>query len=264
MMMGVGALALFACTLLTDANDRKVVAGPTDLDYTFIGMGVHASLPLDVAIVSEDDVLQGRARVLLPPAADPYPDVKVTLQKALPPGKNRLFFFIDNNDNNLVDSAPRSIVEHIWIEDVPTSGKGSFKHGINFQVFKESDYQSLNTDIVFELPALPAALRARECLARLVDDAIKESFELHVFLTADQHEVGYFKTFKGNPLPREIRLMGIIDAPNEYRIDVIIDDTQKNSINLSAPMGETEFSIPAARWFPGNNTQITACRNLAN
>src|SRR5262245_51256021 len=77
--------ALAACTLITDADDRKVVAGPTDLEFTFKEMGVHASLPLDVAVVSEDDILQGRARVFLPPKKDPYPDVTVTLERALPP-----------------------------------------------------------------------------------------------------------------------------------------------------------------------------------
>jgi hypothetical protein len=256
------ALALPACTLITDAHEREVIDGPTDLEFSFSEMGVHASLPLDVAIVSEDDVLQGRARVLLPPAQDAYPEVSVSLEKALPPGNNRLFFFVDNNENNRVDSAERAIVEHIWIEDVPASGKGSFKHGINFRVFTEDDYQALNKDIVFELPALPAALRARECLAKLVDAAIEESLALHVFLGEEQREVAYFKTFKGNPLPREIRLTGVIDAPNEYRIDVILDGERRNSINLSAPLGDEPFSIPANRWFPGSAVQINACRTL--
>jgi hypothetical protein len=259
----LGVAPFAGCTLITDANDRKVVTGLTDLDFTFTEMGVHASLPLDVAIISEDDVLQGRARVLLPPAATPYPDVNVKLSKALVPGKNRLFFFIDNNQNNKVDSAPNKIDEHVWIEDVPTSGKGSFKHAINFTVFSESDYQSLNTDVVFELPNVPAnAPRIRACLAKLLDDRMKESLELHVTLTADQHEVGYFKTFKGNPLPNEIRLAGVVDAPNEYRIDVVVDGEQRNSINLSSETGETEFVIPTNRWFLGNNADVTNCRNL--
>jgi hypothetical protein len=258
----LGALALSGCTLITNANDRKVVDKPIDLDFTFSEMGVHASLPLDVAIVSEDDVLSGRARILLPPAATPYPDVNVKLQKALAPGKNRLFFFIDNNQNNLVDSAERSIVEHIWIEDVPTSGKGSFKHGINFRVFTEDDYQSLNKDIVFELPALPAAQRIRACLAKLIDEKIKESFELHVLLSADQREVAYFKSFKGNPLPSEIRLTGVIDAPNEYRIDVVVDDEPNKSILLNSSVDDEAFVIPSSRWFLGNNADVTACRNM--
>jgi hypothetical protein len=254
-------LSLSACTLVTNANDRKISDKPIDLDFTFSEMGVHASLPLDVAIVSEDDVLQGRARILLPPTANRYPDVNVKLQKALPPGKNRLFFFIDNNQNNLVDSAERAIVEHIWIEDVPASGKGSFKHGINFRVFTEDDYQSLNKDVVFELPALPAAVRIRACLAKLIDERVKESFELHVLLSADQREVAYFKSFKGNPLPNEIRLTGVIDAPNEYRIDVVVDDDTKNSIILSSSVDEDEFVIPSNRWFLGSNADVTGCRS---
>lgn len=260
----LGSASLTGCTLITDANDRKVVSGPTDLDFTFTEMGVHASLPLDVAIVSEDDVLQGRARVLLPPAATPYPEVNVKLGKALAPGKNRLFFFIDNNQNNMIDSTPNKIDEHIWIEDVPTSGKGSFKHGINFRVFSQDDYQSLNADVVFELPNIPSnAPRIRACLAKLLDDRMKESFELHVTLTSGQREVAYFKTFKGNPLPNEIRLAGVIDAPNEYRVDVIVDGEQKNSINLSSELGEPEFVIPTNRWFLGNNADVTGCRNLS-
>ena len=255
--------SLSACTLITDADDRKVVAGLTDLDFTFAEMGVHKSLPLDVAIVNEDDVLQGRARVLLPAEASPYPEVNVKLENALPPGKHRLFFFIDNNQNNKVDGAPNRIDEHIWIEDVPASGKGSFKHSINFNPFTEADYQSLNTDVVFELPMLPAnAPRLRACLAKLVDDRIEDSLALHVTLTSEQREVAYFKTFKGNPLPEEIRLSGVIDVPNEYRIDVVIDGEQKNSINLTASEDDQEFVIPTNRWFPGNASDITACRNM--
>jgi hypothetical protein len=259
----LGLASLSACTLITDANDRKIIDGPTDLDFTFTEMGVHDSLPLDVAIVSEDDILQGRARVLLPPEATPYPEVNVKLKNALPPGQSRLFFFIDNNQNNKVDSAASRIDEHIWIEDVPTSGNGSFKHGINFRVFTEDDYQSLNTDVVFELPMVPAsALRIRACLAKLLDDRIEESFELHVTLATEQREVAYFKTFKGNPLPEEVRLKGVIDVPNEYRIDVIVDGEQKNSINLESSIDETEFVVPFNRWFPASVTDIANCRNL--
>jgi hypothetical protein len=259
----LGLASLSACTLITDANDRKVIDGPTDLEFTFTEMGVHDSLPLDVAIVSEDDILQGRARVLLPPAATPYPEVTVRLQKALAPGKNRLFFFIDSNQNNKVDGAENRIDEHLWIEDVPASGKGSFKHSINFNPFTEDDYQSLNTDVVFELPMVPAnAPRLRACLAKVLDDRIQESFELHVTLAADQREVAYFKTFKGNPLPEEIRLTGVIDVPNEYRIDVIVDGEQRNSVNLEAPLEAAEFVVPANRWFLGNAADIANCRNM--
>jgi hypothetical protein len=264
-IVGLSALlGLAGCTLITNADDRKVVEGgegaARDLRFAFKNMGVHERLALDVAVVNAEDLLQGRARIILPPSdgGARYPDVLLAMQRALVPGAYRLLFHVDGNDNNLVDSTPNNIEEHIWIEDVPPSGSGSFSHSLNFRFFTEQDYSNVGRNIVLEMPggAVPGE-QARLCLRELLDENVQRILEVKFFID-DGRQVAYFATFPGNPLPESITLTGIVDAPNKYTIDVFVDGRRTKSFNrdVQATQGLT---IPAAEWFPVPAAGLLTC-----
>jgi hypothetical protein len=258
----LSSAALVGCTLITDATDRKIVDGPRDLNFSFEDLNVHRGLPLDVAVVNEDDVLQARARVILPPEqnAAKYPIVPINLHRALPPGKNRLLFYIDNNNDNLINKQPNGdALEHVWIRDVPSSGSGSFAHTFDFNPFTEDDYTALNGDLIIGMPnAADAGAAVRLCLMKLFKDTVKDSVVIHVFSSEDDREVAYFKTFPGNPTGTPEVFKGVIDAPNMYRIDVLVDGKLKNSINRSSEVGKA-LVVPAGSWFPANNALTNGC-----
>jgi hypothetical protein len=258
--LALSALSLAACTFITDATERKIVDGPGDLEFSFDGLSVHFDKTLDVAVVNGDDVLQARARVILPPKQDPYPSVPINLHRALPSGKNRLLFFIDNDSNNVIDVQPNGdVLEHLWIRDVPGSGRGSFMHTFDFNPFSDDDYTALNGDLIIGTPnAMDAGPAVRLCLMKLFKDTVKESVVIHVVSIEDDREVAYFKTFPGSPTGSQEVFKGVIDAPNEYRIDVLVDGKLKNSINRSSEVGK-DLLVPAGSWFPANNAMTAGC-----
>ena len=258
-------LGASACTFITDANERKVGSGAAgDLRITFKSMAVHQSLPMDIAIVNQDDILQGRARILLPPrpAVPGYPDVQLVMEKTLGSGSYRLLFYIDDNGNNLVDRNPKdnSVLEHVWIEPVPANKPGSFTHNIRFVPFSEQDYTNIGGDIVLAAPMVPAGASEaiKLCLTQKLNAVVRKNLEVKVLLAEDERQIGYFETFRGNPMPSDVRLVGIVDAPNSYRFDVFVDGEKKSSFNRESAVG-AELVVPASEWFPITVAEIGSC-----
>ena len=98
----LAAILLSGCTVISGAGDYEVdpSAVVRDLDYTFINMIAHAgdaqrpdvqSGFLDVAVVDETNLLQARARIILPPAMGAeYADEQIVMHNALIAGAQRL------------------------------------------------------------------------------------------------------------------------------------------------------------------------------
>jgi hypothetical protein len=265
-LLAFGA-GLSACTLITSANDYEVdpaleggqepdASKTRDLQFEFIGMYPHAEMPLDVAVVNENQVLQARARMVLPPiTADvsKYPTIELDLHNGLPPGAHSLYFYADSDGDGMVDlkdngpgKAP-GIIEHIWIVDLDPDGIGEFTHVVDFQPFTEDDYSSLNGDLVMQLPMLQSAsVDVREC----IEDKIGGDVEIKLTLKSVDRQVGLFRRSADTPLPEDgIRLRGILDGGSIYRIDVVVDGATKKTFEKTAPpTGNLE--VPPGEWLP--------------
>src|SRR5262245_15649876 len=102
-MKAVAWLALLlgsGCTMVTGAGDYKVdpekeqeiadmmaMSMVRDLDYSFVDMSTHPNQALDVAVVDERDVLQARARIILPKlVGGVVPTERLVMKNALTPG----------------------------------------------------------------------------------------------------------------------------------------------------------------------------------
>lgn len=257
-------LGASACTLITDANERKVGGAEGDLRFVFKSMAVHESTPMDLAIINQDGLLQGRARMILPPrpASGDFPDVSLVMEKTLGGGQYELLFYIDDNNNNSVDRQPDGdgVLEHIWREPVPKSGQGTFTHNIRFVQFTEQDITDIGGDIVLQAPVIPpgAAEAIKQCFAQKFNSTVRKSLEIKVFLEEDQRQIAYFATFKGNPVPGSVRLVGIVDAPNMYRFDVFIDGAKKSSFNRESEVGK-DLVVMASEWLPFTAAELALC-----
>ena len=263
-----GLLALLlgtsACTLITDANERNVADAEGDLRFVFKNMTVHESVPMDVAIVNQDNVLQGRARIIMPPKPPvmEYPDVPLIMKSTLGGGTYRLFFYIDDDNDNLVDRNPMDdgVLEHIWQEAVPKNRPGTFTHNIRFMPFTEQDITSIGGDIVLEAPSIPENVSnvIKLCLAQKFNAVVRKNLEVKVFLVEDLRQIAYFETFRNNPTPSSVRLSGIVDAPNSYRFDVFVDGEQKSSFNRDSEVGK-DLILAAVDWFPLSVADLGTC-----
>jgi hypothetical protein len=217
-----------------------------------------------VALVNENKQMQARARIILAPNLPDgqIPDETMVLTRALKPfAEYELYFYADGNGSYAFDPG-----EHNWIEPVPASGKGTFVHSTTFPMdFSEDDFTLLNSDLIFDMPNLPGGMILQEaflaCLAQQF--ATVQTFDIRVFLEAEDRQVGLFKTYAGNEPTRGdleggIKLEGILDSGSAYRVDVVLND-QTNSFTITAPSDTsvTEVHVPAEQWFP---FRATDCR----
>jgi hypothetical protein len=278
----LGFLLSTGCTLVTGASDYEVdpdkeqevidamlLAETRDLDYGFAAMDAHADVALDVAVVNANDVMQARARIILPrPVEGTYPTEQLVMKNALTPGEQRLFFYADSDANNTVNSKADDLpaFEHIWIEPVPPSGMGLFTHSTNFIFFTEMDFDT-NEDLVLEPPMLelgnldPAQLA--DCVNKKFDALFDETFEVKIFLTDEDRQVGYFKMYEGGTPPPEfrVRLPGIIDNGSDYSFQVLLDGKRDEGreFTIRAPaMGP--LTVPASKWLGLEKLMAVTCR----
>lgn len=240
-----------ACTLASGILGYEVDPSieTRDLSFRFVGMKPHQTTPLDVAVVDQDQVMQARARIFLPPApSGDYPDEVLRMEQALTPGAHKLFFYADSNGDYVIDDG-----EHIWIEEVPPSGAGEFTHSTTFQFFTEEDFATQNGDMVFAYPRLSGVEddASAQCGAQHI--AAFDTFELRVFLVSEDRQVGLIKSYRGTLLSADLRLNGILDAGSAYRLDVLVDGEVEASSEHTAPVeaGQRELVIEPEAWFPG-------------
>jgi hypothetical protein len=267
-------LALTGCTAVTGAGDFKVddTAFPRDLDYTFEAMQPHAAVPMEVAVVDELGFAQARARIYLPPrpARCDYPDVRLTMERALWKGDYDLYFFIDGNPENYLldtDDAARTKVkdnEHPWIERVPASGVGSFSHSTNFRIFDTAELNTLGKSVVLQLPGLDSSSSAiRECLLGLISSSItKERIEVRVFLDegdGTRRQMGTLIAYKGVPLPNEVRLEGIVDVGSNYTVEI---DRGDETQSITFESVEDDIQISSQEWLGISLAAAAKCRQL--
>ncbi len=249
--------------MISGANDYEVQAkDPTastrDLDYEFIGMVAHAGIPLDVAVVDESDILQARARIILPPPVDDFPAERLVMKNGLTPGGQTLYFFADNDGDGSVDGTIRKIVEHIWIEPVPDDGKGQFMHDTNFDYFNEDDYRALNGALVLKMPESAAGADATAFLECL-DGKLGKQLDVILTLIEQDRQVGLFRRYRGTAAPEEVRLNGILDGGSQYSIEVIVDGKTKKKFEKQAPTND-DLVVPASEWLPISLAEALACR----
>jgi hypothetical protein len=258
------ASGLTACTLITGAADYKVNEDldstdtqVRDLQFTFTGMYPHAGKTLDVAVINDSDVLQARARIVLPPLPEDvlkYPPIDLDMDGALSPGPQSLYFFADENGDGLVDFEDNGegkkpgIIEHVWIVPLEPDGIGTFEHVADFQLFDESDYSSLNGDLVMKLPGL-ANMGAGELL-KCFEEKVAAQIDIVLTLKAAEKHVGLFRRYGRTAIPADgIRLRGILDGGSIYHIDVLVDGEVKKSFDKTAP-STGDLEVAPADWFP--------------
>jgi hypothetical protein len=257
-----------ACSAVTSAFDYHVddTAFPRDFNYTFTDMGAHAGMPMDLAVVDASGFVQSRVRMYLPPKPDKgaYPDVEVALEKALWTGSHRMFFYIDENTNYLLDTeddARKKAKEHTWIEPIADSGTGSFKHNTKFQIFATTDLQTIGADVIIRTPTIADSTAANAaCLLDLLRSKFMEQVEVRVFrheTDTDVRQMGMFRTYPGVPLPREIRLEGIVDKGSHYSVEIARDGEQ--SI-LDIPEVDGEILLKPEDWAGVSAAEILRCR----
>jgi hypothetical protein len=273
------------CTMVTGAGDYEVdpdreqeiidtmlLSMTRDLDYSFAAMDAHANSPLDVAIVNANNVMQARARIIMPRSVEgEYPTERLVMQKALTPGQQQLFFYADSDSNNLVNSQeddPEEFpgFEHIWIEPVPPSGQGLFTHSTNFIFFTEDAFTT-NQDLILEPPMLDLGnltpQQLAECVQKKFDALFDETFEVKVFLTDEERQVGYFKMYEGGAPPKDfrVRLPGIIDNGTEYSFKVLLDGEleEGREFTIRAP-ASGPLSVPASKWLGLEKLMQVTCR----
>ncbi len=261
---------LASCTLVTEVNDYEVdpsaeqLMETRDLEFTFIGFWPHPGQPLDVAIVSDDSVLQGRARIVLPlleGSNEEYPEVELPMKNALPPGGHRLLVYADTDGDGLVDftedeEGNRGFKEHIWQIPLDPDGVGEFVHEFTFMLFTEADYLSVEESVVMELPMLGGAPPA---IIQCLDDAIDGDLDIKIFLAAEERQVGLFRRSPGTPFPANgIKLPGIVDAGSAYRIEVFVDGEQRKVLDRTAPT-QGDLVVPASDWVPFSVAEL-GCR----
>jgi hypothetical protein len=265
--LGLALAPLMACTLVTGANDYKVDAAREqeekdreaeskvrDLDYEMSMMSeFHAGTPLDVAVVDQDDVMQARARIMLAPVGQEEVE-HIHLDKALTPGPQRLFFYVDSNQNYKIDGTMNQIIEHIWVKPVNPDGTGMFVHSTMFQFFTEQDFAILNGNVLLKFPTGPAATlndAQRRCLQKQIEQAFDDTFEVKIYLASEDRQVGLFKTYKNGALPSDdqIKLVGILDAGNTYHIQTVFDGNVKKELDRTAPQSG-DIVVEAKDWLP--------------
>lgn len=251
--------SLSACTAITEAGDYEVDPTSPDLSFTAINFVPHVDEPLNVAVVSQNEVLLARAVTILPlHERDKFPDENIQLRGVLPLGQNKLYFFVDKNrDGKFNPAEGGDPIEHVWIENIPADGVLEFPHDTNFnhENFDGFDQQH---DIVFEMPRAPAgATPAQIAVARTrFMDAGGDKFELRVRLSEDGPDVGLFRRYSGTMLPaQEIVLEGIADAGNFYDWEFLIDDeVQDHDEGVRAPT-DGDLRIEANEWLPSELRQ---------
>jgi hypothetical protein len=254
----VALLAGSGCTLITEAGEYEVSAFSPHLELVLIGMSPHAGIPVDVAVVSEEEQLLGRAIVVMPDEPpDEYPDESITLDDVLVPGQNRIFFFADADQDGLFDppmntpDGARVFQEHVWVEDVPEDGYLEFTHTTDFVPFARDAFTQQN-DLVFAFPNLPDALpdAQRMRLAGELDGAFGDVAEIRVHLADDGRQVGLFRRHRGTlGLREEIRIPGIIDAGSTYDIELVVDGEELQDFQQRAPQSGA-MTVAPARWLP--------------
>jgi hypothetical protein len=217
----------------------------------------HAGRALDIAVINENSVLQARARIVLPPLPANvalYPPVSVDMKKALTPGPQSLYFFADEDGDGLVDFKDNGegnkpgFIEHVWIREVPANGSGAFLHILDFNLFDENDYSSLNGDLIMNLPSLNNMpdVDLRKCFEEKVDQDI----EIVLTLKAAKRQVGLFRRYGNTPIPEDgVRLKGLLDGGSIYQIDVSVDGAVKKTFDKTAPANGNLEVLPAD-WFP--------------
>jgi hypothetical protein len=262
------SFACSACTMVTGAGDYEVDAEKEqevrdmvamsmvrDLDYGFADMDTHPDQTLDVAVVDSRDVLQARARVVLPKLVDGMvPTERFVMKRALTPGPYTLYFYADSNGDNVIQGSRARIEEHIWVEPAAPSGTGTFTHNLNF-IFFSADEFTQNQNLVLERPLLsdlPGLTpdQAFMCFAKLFTQKFENTFEVKVYLASEMRQQGYFKVTKGGTLPAgfEIHLDGIIDEGNMYHFEVLFDGIPHNEFTAPATPENGEWRIPAKTW----------------
>lgn len=254
---------LGGCTVISGVNDYEVVdplSDTRDLDYSFVGMVAHAAVALDVAVVDENNLLQARARIILPPAVADYPSERLVLRNGLTAGEQTLYFFADNNGNGLVDGSKDRIVEHIWIEEVNPDGVGEFVHNTNFIYFNEKSYTPLNGALVLQMPDLPSGEEldpVQRAFLACVERKLGDRVDVALTLVEQDRQVGLLRRHKGTPYPEEFKLSGVLDGGSKYKIEVLVDDVVKKGFERTAPV-EGDLVVPTGDWFPVSINDCTA------
>jgi hypothetical protein len=264
-----------SCTLVTGAGDYEVdpvreqqeidkvaMSKVRDLDYTMFKMSdFHAGLPLDVAVVDQDNVMQARARIMLAPQPVGENVVEtVHLDNALIAGPQQLFFYVDSQQNYEVDGTAAQIIDHIWIKPVNADGSGEFTHSTMFQFFTEEAFRRLNGSLILKFPGQAALTEVqRRCLEMEIKDSFSSTFEVKIYLAQEDRQVGLFKTYKGGTLPsdNQIELVGILDAGNMYLIQTVLDGTIRREVKADAPQPQNDADpgnlvIEPKDWLPGS------------
>lgn len=253
--------ALAGCTLATDAGDRTLV-DDMDLSFTLIGMsGPHtAGETLDVAVVDVQPgnqfALRGRARVILPkPPQAMLSNERIEMKRVLPDGAHtRALFYVDSNNDYVFETG-----EHVWQEDIPSSGELSFRHANMFQAFAENDIMKIGGDVVFELPLLAGTIFGTACF----NARVQSTFEIAVFFDPNGQniQVGYFKTYRDNGVPGQIRLNGIADVGETHGIQVTVDGVAGPVIDVGTADPRDGLKIPFSKWFPVEGAGV-ACTGM--
>jgi hypothetical protein len=264
-------LGLSSCTLVTGAGeyevdpvreqqeiDEDLMSRVRDLDYTLFKMSDnHPGLPLDVAVVDQDHVMQARARIMLAPqpaGADSVAEV-LHLDQALVVGPQELYFYVDGAQNYKVDGSMSQIVDHIWIKPVNPDGTGEFTHSTVFQFFNEEAFSTIGGDVILKFPEPSAGAMLsevqRRCLSKQVDELFDETSEVKIYLADEERQVGLFKTYEGGTLPsdNQIKLVGLLDSGSDYLIQVVLDGNVARDVSATAPEGGNVMLAPMD-WLP--------------
>jgi hypothetical protein len=245
-------LGLAGCTLASGIGDYEVNPElvPRDLNLTLTDMGAHVEQQLDVAVVeTQHNTLQARALVLMRPGkTNEYPDEHIVLERGLGVGAYKLFFFADSEPVD--DAKPGQCGEirggrfcrdlevepneHQWVKDVNPDGSFVFHHSTFFQPFTTKDYDTVGSDLVMPLSG--------EALTALNAILLTHNLEIRITLIAEERQVGLFRSYKRTQLFGDLRIAGIIDNGNDYRIESVVDGVVTKSIDVTAPQqGDLEL-----------------------
>jgi hypothetical protein len=213
-------------------------------------MGAHIEQQLDVAVVeAQNNTLQARALVLMRPGkVNAYPDENIVLARGLGAGAYKLFFFVDSELVEKPQAGQCGLIgestfcrdgevepnEHQWVKDVTPDGSYVFHHSTNFQFFTRKDYRSVGSNLVLPLSG--------ESLTAFNAVLLQHNLEIRVVLTSEERQVGLFRAYKRTKQFGDLRLAGIIDNGNDYRIESVVDGVVSKTIDVTAPQqGDLEL-----------------------
>lgn len=247
------------CFALSDASEYEVdpnaapggglVNGVAALNFTMRDMFPHRGELVNVELVrGENNQLRARAKVVMPQGEVlDYPAETILMPGVVRGDDFRLMFFADVNGNNLFDPMPPTDGDHSWIEPVPANGVVDFAHSFDFVNVVPATPLGADLTVRLDLPAGAGAT-----VDQILGEAIDDVLEMRVILTADGSMVGLIRVHRGGVTPNELKLEGIVDSGNVYRIEIEIDGMPRYQEDHPAPQSGAPFTvnIPVQDLFP--------------